>query len=96
MGRAPAARAAARERYPLIAGPAWGEVTVADQAVSFRCLGGELPLTQVRVPAGVIGAVHVGGRPAAAEISDGGRLARLTRPVSVPEGGSLTVTLAGR
>jgi non-lysosomal glucosylceramidase len=81
------------ERYPLIAGPAWGEVTVCDRVASFTCLGGELPVAQVCVPAGVIGVVRVGGRPAAVETTADGRLARLTEPVSVPEGGILTVTL---
>ncbi|HUN36357.1 MAG TPA: GH116 family glycosyl-hydrolase [Trebonia sp.] len=81
------------ERYPLVAGPAWGEVTVSDGAVSFRCLGGELPVTEVCVPAGVIGAVQAGGRPAVLETAADGQLARLTSPVSVPEGGVLSVTL---
>jgi hypothetical protein len=81
------------ERYPLIAGPGWGEVTVSDRAVSFMCLGGQVPLTQVSVPAGVIGAVQVGGRPSAVETTTDGQLAKLTDPVSIPEGGSLTVTL---
>ena len=82
------------ERYPLIAGPGWGEVTVSDRAVSFRCLGGQVPLTQVSVPAGVIEAVQVGSQPVAVETTAGGQLAKLTDPVSVPEGASLTVTLA--
>ena len=102
------------ERYPLIAGPGWGEVTVSDRVASLRCLGGQVPLTQISVPAGVIGAVQVGGRRVAVETvplktvplktvplktvplktAAGGQLARLTEPVSLPEGGSLTVTLA--
>jgi uncharacterized protein (DUF608 family) len=81
------------ERYPLIAGPGWGEVTASDRAASFRCLGGEVPLTEVSVPGGVIGTVRVGGRPVAVETTAGGRLAKLADPVSVPAGGSLTVTL---
>jgi uncharacterized protein (DUF608 family) len=84
------------ERYPLIAGPGWGEVTVDDQAVSLRCLGGQVPLAQVSVPAGVIEAVRVGGRPVAAEMAAGGQLARLTEPALVAEGDSLTVTLTSR
>jgi hypothetical protein len=82
------------ERYPLIAGRGWGEVTISDRAASLRCLGGQVPLTEVSVPAGVIGAVQVGGQPVAVETTAGGQLARLIDPVSVPEGGSLTVTLA--
>jgi non-lysosomal glucosylceramidase len=81
------------ERYPLIAGPGWGEVTASDRAASFRCLGGEVPLTEVSVPAGVIGTVRVSGRPVAVETTAGGQRAKLTDPVSVPAGGSLTVTL---
>ena len=68
-------------------------MTVSDQAATLRCLGGEVPLTQVSVPAGAIGAVQVGGRPVAAEITAGGQLARLPEPVSLPEGDILTVTL---
>ena len=71
-------------------------MTVTDRALSFRCLGGELPLTQVSVPAGVIRAVQVGGRPVAVETTAGGQRARLADPVAVPEGGSLTVTLTPR
>jgi hypothetical protein len=56
-------------------------------------MSGRVPLTQVSVPAGAIGAVQVGGRPVAVETTAGGQLARLTDPVAVPEGGSLTVTL---
>jgi non-lysosomal glucosylceramidase len=81
------------ERYPLIAGPGWGEVTASDRAASFRCLGGEVPLTEVSVPAGVIGTVRVSGQPVAVETTAGGQRAKLTDPVSVPEGGSLIVTL---
>jgi hypothetical protein len=80
-------------RYPLIAGPGWGEVTVSDQAVSFRCLGGELPLAQVRVPAGAIEAVRVDGRMVAATITADGQLARFPDRVLLPEGGTLTITL---
>ncbi len=83
------------ERYPLIAGPGWGEVTASDGAVSFRCRGGRLPLSQVSVPAGVIEAVQVGGRPTAVEVTADGRLARLAEPLSIPEGDSLRVSLAG-
>jgi non-lysosomal glucosylceramidase len=83
------------ERYPLIAGPGWGEVTVAGQVASFRCLGGEVPLAAVAVPAGVIEAVRVGGRPVAAEVTAGGQLGRLAGPTTVPDGGTLTVSLSG-
>ena len=83
------------ERYPLIAGPGWGEVTASDGAVSFRCRGGRVPLRQVSVPAGVIEAVQVGGRPTAVEVTADGRLARLAEPLSIPEGDSLRVSLAG-
>jgi hypothetical protein len=83
------------ERYPLIAGPGWGEVTASDGAVSFRCLGGRVPLSQVSVPAGVIEAVQVGGRPTAVEVTADGRLARLAEPLSIPDGESLRVSLTG-
>ncbi|HUN31332.1 MAG TPA: GH116 family glycosyl-hydrolase [Trebonia sp.] len=82
------------ERYPVIAGPGWGQVTTSGPAVSFHCLGGQLPVTEVSVPGGVIRAVHVGGELAAAAITADGQLARLAAPVSIPEGGTLTVTLA--
>jgi hypothetical protein len=82
------------ERYPLIAGRGWGEVTTSARTASFRCLGGEVPLTQVSVPAGVIGTVRVDGRPVTVETAAGGQLVKLGDPVSVPEGGSVTVTLA--
>ena len=57
-----------------------------------------MPLTQVSVPAGVIEAVRAGGRDVAFEAvplkpAAGGHLVKLTEPVSVPEGDSLTVTL---
>jgi hypothetical protein len=52
-----------------------------------------VPLTEVSVPAGVIGTMRVSGQPVAVETTAGGRRAKLTDPVSVPEGGSLTVTL---
>ena len=83
------------DRYPLIAGPGWGEVTASDGAVSFRCLGGRVPLSQVSVPAGVIEAVLVGGRPAAVEVTADGRLARLAEPLSILDGESLRLSLAG-
>jgi len=54
----------------------------------------EVPLTEVSVPAGVIEAVTVGGRAAAAEVTVGGQLATLAEPAVVPEGGSLVVSLA--
>ncbi|HLK77291.1 MAG TPA: hypothetical protein VKU77_27035 [Streptosporangiaceae bacterium] len=57
-----------------------------------------MPLTQVSVPAGVIEAVRARGRPVAFEAvplktAAGGHLAKLSEPVAVPEGDSLTVTL---
>jgi non-lysosomal glucosylceramidase len=82
------------ERYPLIAGPGWGEVTVSDRAASLRCLGGQVPLTRVSVPSGAIEAVQVDGRPVAIETTADSQLAKLTEPASVPDGGTLTVTLA--
>jgi uncharacterized protein (DUF608 family) len=82
------------ERYPLIAGPGWGEVTAAERTLTFRCLGGEVPLTEVSVPAGVIEAVTIGGRRAAVEVTAGGQLARLAGPATVPDGGTLVVSLA--
>jgi non-lysosomal glucosylceramidase len=83
------------ERYPLIAGHGWGEVTVSGREVAFRCLGGEVRLTQVSVPAGVIGAVRVDGAPVTVETTAGGQLAKLAEALTVSEGGSLIVTLAG-
>ncbi len=84
------------ERYPLIAGPGWGEVTVSDRTASFRCLGGAVPVAEVSVPAGAIGAVQIGGRHVAVETTDAGQLARLADPVLVPEKGELAVTLRPR
>jgi hypothetical protein len=52
-----------------------------------------VPLSQVSVPAGVIEAVQVGGRPTTVEVTDGGRLARLAEPLSITDGDSLLVSL---
>lgn len=82
------------ERYPLMAGPGWGEVTVAGQSVSFRCLGGEVPLTAVSLPAGAIGAVRLAGRPVPAAITAGGQRAAFTGPAALADGDTLTLTLA--
>jgi hypothetical protein len=82
------------ERYPLIAGTGWGEVTVADQSVSFRCLGGAVPLTSVSVPAAAIRSVRLAGRPETAQLTAGGLLATFAEPVTLADGDTLVVTLA--
>jgi hypothetical protein len=83
------------ERYPLIAGHGWGEVTVSGREVAFLCLGGEIRLTQVSVPAGVIRSVRLDDAPVTVETTADGRLANFATALSVPEGGSLIVAFAG-
>jgi len=71
------------DRYPLLAGTGWGEVTAAAAAVSLRVLGGTVRISQVSLQSGEIGAIHV----------DGAQVA-LAEPVTLETGSVLTVTVS--
>jgi non-lysosomal glucosylceramidase len=72
------------ERYPLLAGTGWGEVTTAGDAVSFRVLGGTVRVGQLSLQSGQVGAIQVDGRPSV-----------LAEPVALTTGSQLTVMLHG-
>ncbi len=65
--------------YPLIAATGWGTVHDSGDRLTFRCLGGAVPVSRVTVPGGPVTSVTLDGAPAAL-------------PVTVPTGGELTVS----
>jgi non-lysosomal glucosylceramidase len=81
------------DRYPLLAGTGWGEVTNSAGEALVRILGGEVRLASVSVQAGRIGAVRVSGEQLACDPGAAPGQARLTAPVSLPEGAELSVML---
>ena len=81
-GRRTCASARGCERYPLLAGTGWGEVTNAGDTVSFRVLGGTVRIAEVSLPAGKIDALHVDDA-----------LVALTGPVTLTTGQELTATV---
>jgi non-lysosomal glucosylceramidase len=70
------------ERYPLLAGTGWGEVTNAGNAVSFLVLGGTVRIGEISLQSGEVDAVEVDGTPA-----------DLTEPVMLTAGSRLTATV---
>jgi non-lysosomal glucosylceramidase len=82
------------DRYPLLAGTGWGQVTGGAEALTFRCLGGSVRLTEISVPAGAIRSVSAGGQQPAIQGAPGPRV-QLTEAVVVSEGTELTVYLSG-
>jgi len=82
------------ERYPLLAGTAWGEATVGESTASLRVAAGRLPLERLSVPAADITAVSLDDQAVEATAGPAGRLSRLGSPLTVAEGQTLTVTFA--
>jgi non-lysosomal glucosylceramidase len=72
------------ERYPLLAGTGWGEITNAGNTVSFRVLGGTVRIGEISLQSGAVDAIQVDGAPV-----------DLAEPVTVTAGSQLTVMLYG-
>jgi non-lysosomal glucosylceramidase len=83
------------DRYPLLAGTGWGEVTSSAHAASVQVLGGEIPVALLCVQSGEIAGVQVNGEPVACDAGAGPGQVRLTPPVSLQDGSELSVKLAG-
>jgi non-lysosomal glucosylceramidase len=81
------------DRYPLLAGTGWGEVSNSPGAASLRVIGGELTLASVSVAAGRITAVRADGSPVACGAAASHGQVRLTAPLALTEGAELTVLL---
>jgi non-lysosomal glucosylceramidase len=81
-------------RYPLFAGPMWGEVVVDDQTLSLRCLGGSASLRSINVTDALVTAMELSGRPAGLVAPAGPMGVSLSEPTTVSQGSTLVLRLA--
>ena len=81
-------------RYPLFAGPMWGEVVVDNQTITVRCLGGSAPLRSLDVTGARIAAVELSGRPTTLVAPAAPMGVSLNEPAAISRGSTIVVRLA--